>query len=126
MKRILLLSAAVLSALLVFSCGKKEAAAPAAGVDNETIRTIMSRKSVRSFTGDKLSEEQAFEKFQSWFPEYRRNKELEKLKKDKDYQKQGDPDAGTIRARWEYLKKAGKEKPLIWFFRCHPAQMPQP
>lgn len=57
---------------------------------------------------DKLSEEQAFEKFQSWFPEYRRNKELEKLKKDKDYQKQGDPDAGTIRARWEYLKKASE------------------
>lgn len=50
MKRILLLSAAVLSALLVSSCGKKEAAAPSAGVDNETIRTIMSRKSVRSFT----------------------------------------------------------------------------
>lgn len=44
MKRILLLSAAVLSALLVSSCGKKEAAAPSAGVDNETIRTIMSRK----------------------------------------------------------------------------------
>ena len=57
---------------------------------------------------DKLSEEQAFEKFQIWFPEYRRNKELEKLKKDKDYQKQGDPDAGTIRARWEYLKKASE------------------
>ncbi|MBR0223526.1 MAG: nitroreductase family protein [Bacteroidales bacterium] len=50
MKRILLLSAAVLSALIVSSCGKKEAAAPSTGVDNETIRTIMSRKSVRSFT----------------------------------------------------------------------------
>ena len=57
---------------------------------------------------DKLSEEEAFEKFKAWFPEYRRNKELEKLKKDKDYQKQGDPDAGTIRARWAYLKKASE------------------
>lgn len=57
MKRILLLSAAVLSALLVSSCGKKEAAAPAAGVDNETIRTIMSRKSVRSFTDQPIPAE---------------------------------------------------------------------
>ena len=57
MKRILLLSAAVLSALLVFSCGKKEAAAPSAGVDNETIRTIMSRKSVRSFTDQPIPAE---------------------------------------------------------------------
>lgn len=57
---------------------------------------------------DKLSEEEAFEKFSVWFPEYRRNKELEKLKKDKDYQKQGDPDAGTIRSRWAYLKKASE------------------
>ena len=57
---------------------------------------------------DKLSEEEAFEKFKAWFPEYRRNKELEKLKKDKDYQKQGDPDAGTIRSRWAYLKKASE------------------
>ena len=57
---------------------------------------------------DKLSEEEAFEKFRVWFPEYRRNKELEKLKKDKDYQKQGDPDAGTIRSRWAYLKKASE------------------
>ena len=57
MKRIFLLSAAVLSALLVFSCGKKEAAAPSAGVDNETIRTIMSRKSVRSFTDQPIPAE---------------------------------------------------------------------
>lgn len=57
MKRILLLSATVLSALLVSSCGKKEAAAPAAGVDNETIRTIMSRKSVRSFTDQPIPAE---------------------------------------------------------------------
>ncbi len=57
MKRILLLSAAVLSALLVSSCGKKEAAAPSAGVDNETIRTIMSRKSVRSFTDQPIPTE---------------------------------------------------------------------
>ena len=57
MKRILLLSAAVLSALLVSSCGKKEAAAPSAGVDNETIRTIMSRKSVRSFTDQPIPAE---------------------------------------------------------------------
>jgi len=26
--------------------------------------------------------------------------------------------------RWVYLKKAGKEKPLIWFFQCRQAQMP--
>ena len=57
MKRILLLSAAVLSALLVSSCGKKEAAAPSAGVDNETIRTIMRRKSVRSFTDQPIPAE---------------------------------------------------------------------
>lgn len=57
MKRILLLSAAVLSALLVSSCGKKETAAPSAGVDNETIRTIMSRKSVRSFTDQPIPAE---------------------------------------------------------------------
>ncbi|MBQ2598669.1 MAG: nitroreductase family protein [Bacteroidales bacterium] len=57
MKRILLLSAAVLSAILVSSCGKKEAAAPSAGVDNETIRTIMSRKSVRSFTDQPIPAE---------------------------------------------------------------------
>lgn len=57
MKRILFLSAAVLSALLVSSCGKKEAAAPSAGVDNETIRTIMSRKSVRSFTDQPIPAE---------------------------------------------------------------------
>ena len=57
MKRILLLSATVLSALLVSSCGKKEAAAPSAGVDNETIRTIMSRKSVRSFTDQPITAE---------------------------------------------------------------------
>lgn len=57
MKRILLLSAAVLSAILVSSCGKKEAAAPSAGVDNETIRTIMSRKSVRSFTDQPIPTE---------------------------------------------------------------------
>lgn len=57
MKRILLLSATVLSALLVSSCGKKEAAAPSAGVDNETIRTIMSRKSVRSFTDQPIPAE---------------------------------------------------------------------
>lgn len=57
MKKILLLSAAVLSALLVSSCGKKEAAAPSTGVDNETIRTIMSRKSVRSFTDQPIPAE---------------------------------------------------------------------
>ena len=57
---------------------------------------------------DKLSEDQAFERFQSWFPEYRRNKDLEKLKKDKNYQAGGDPDAGTIRARWNYLQKASE------------------
>ena len=57
MKRILLLSAAVLSALLVSSCGKKEAAAPSAGVDNEPIRTILSRKSVRSFTDQPIPAE---------------------------------------------------------------------
>lgn len=52
MKKILFFSAAsVLSAaLLVSACGNKEAALPSAGVDNETIRTIMNRKSVRSFT----------------------------------------------------------------------------
>ncbi len=57
---------------------------------------------------DRLSEEQAFEKFSAWFSEYRRNKDLEMLKKDKEYQVKGDPDAGTIRARWAYLQKASE------------------
>lgn len=57
MKRILFFSAALLVALLVSSCGKKEGAQTAAGVDNETIRTIMSRKSVRSFTDQPIPAE---------------------------------------------------------------------
>lgn len=57
MKRIYLLSGALLAALIVSSCGKKEAAQPTAGVDNETIRTIMSRKSVRSFTDQPIPAE---------------------------------------------------------------------
>ena len=57
---------------------------------------------------DKLSEEKAFEKFRDWFPEYRRNKDLELLKKDKNYQPKGDPDAGTVRSRWTYLNKAAE------------------
>ena len=50
MKQLLLTIATVLATLIVSSCGNKEVAKPTAGVDNETIRTIMSRKSVRSFT----------------------------------------------------------------------------
>lgn len=57
MKRILFFSAALLAALLVSSCGKKECAQTTAGVDNETIRTIMSRKSVRSFTDQPIPAE---------------------------------------------------------------------
>lgn len=50
MKSILFLSAAVFSALIVSSCGSKEAPVKDQGVDNATIRTIMNRKSVRAFT----------------------------------------------------------------------------
>ena len=50
MKQLLLTIATVLATLMISSCGNKEVAKPTAGVDNETIRTIMSRKSVRSFT----------------------------------------------------------------------------
>lgn len=50
MKHLLLTIATVLATLIISSCGNKEITQPVAGVDNETIRTIMSRKSVRSFT----------------------------------------------------------------------------
>ena len=50
MKHLLLTIATVLATLMISSCGNKEVAKPTAGVDYETIRTIMSRKSVRSFT----------------------------------------------------------------------------
>ena len=57
MKRILLLTAVLLTAMTVLSCGKKEVAATSADIDNETIRTIMSRKSVRSFTDQAIPDE---------------------------------------------------------------------
>ena len=57
---------------------------------------------------EKLPEEQQYEKFKAWFVEYRRNKDLEMLKKDKDYQAKGDPTPGMIRDRWAYLKKASE------------------
>ena len=51
MKRILLVLAMIIA---VAACGNSETPAPVKGA----IETIMSRKSVRSFTGDKLSEDQ--------------------------------------------------------------------
>ena len=50
MKQTILLSAAVLIALVAVSCGSRETAPASTCVDNPTIKTIMQRKSVRSFT----------------------------------------------------------------------------
>ena len=44
-------------ALAVVSCGKQETATLNAGADNETIRTIMNRKSVRAFTDQPIPSE---------------------------------------------------------------------
>ena len=42
-------------AMLLSGCGKQEGAKPSvSGVDNETIRTIMQRKSVRAFTDEPI------------------------------------------------------------------------
>ncbi|MBR0499623.1 MAG: nitroreductase family protein [Bacteroidales bacterium] len=57
MKKSLLLSAALLTALALSSCGSGEKTAPSTGVDNETIRTIMNRKSVRAFTDQAIPAE---------------------------------------------------------------------
>ena len=48
MKKTFLLCAALLTALTVCSCKCEEKAAKTTGVDNETIQTIMSRKSLVS------------------------------------------------------------------------------
>ena len=57
MKRILLISAALLTALTISSCKCEEKAEKTTGIDNETIQTIMSRKSVRSFTDQPIPAE---------------------------------------------------------------------
>ena len=57
MKKTFLLCAALLTALTVCSCKCEEKAAKTTGVDNETIQTIMSRKSVRSFTDQAIPAE---------------------------------------------------------------------
>ena len=56
MKKNLLLSAVLVSALLVSACGKGEET-KCAGVDNETIQTILQRKSVRAFTDQAIPAE---------------------------------------------------------------------
>ena len=57
MKKSLLFCAAWLTALTISSCKCEEKAAKTTGVDNETIQTIMSRKSVRSFTDQAIPAE---------------------------------------------------------------------
>lgn len=57
MKRILLISAALLTALTISSCKCEEKTEKTMGIDNETIQTIMSRKSVRSFTDQPIPAE---------------------------------------------------------------------
>ena len=57
MKKTILLSAAVLIALVAVSCGSRETATASTGVDNETIKTILQRKSVRSFTDQPIPAE---------------------------------------------------------------------
>ena len=54
MKKSLLFCAAWLTALTISSCKCEEKAAKTTGVDNETIRTIMQRKSVRAFTDEPI------------------------------------------------------------------------
>lgn len=50
MKRVLLIAAALLITLLLVYFNSDKKTEKSTGIDNETIRTIMSRKSVRSFT----------------------------------------------------------------------------
>ena len=57
MKKTILLSAAVLIALVAVSCGSRETAPASTGVDTETIKTILQRKSVRSFTDQPIPAE---------------------------------------------------------------------
>ena len=57
MKKILLLYAALLTALMISSCKSEEKTEKTTGVDNETIQTIMNRKSVRSFTDQAIPAE---------------------------------------------------------------------
>ena len=57
MKKFYLLGAVVVTALMLSSCGSKEAAVEDRGVDNATIRTIMNRKSVRAFTDEAIPAE---------------------------------------------------------------------
>ena len=57
MKKILLLYAALLTALMISSCKSEEKTEKTTGIDNETIQTIMNRKSVRSFTDQAIPAE---------------------------------------------------------------------
>jgi len=57
MNRLLLPCAALFVALFMSSCSGNEKTAPSTGVDNETIRTIMNRKSVRAFTDQAIPAE---------------------------------------------------------------------
>ena len=57
MKKNLLICAALLTALTVSSCKCEEKTAKTTGIDNETIQTIISRKSVRSFTDQAIPAE---------------------------------------------------------------------
>ena len=57
MKKFYLLGVVIVTALMLSSCGSKEAAVEDRGVDNATIRTIMNRKSVRAFTDQAIPAE---------------------------------------------------------------------
>ena len=57
---------------------------------------------------DRLSEDEAYEKFGVWLKEEREKIDKEKAKEDKNYQPLGAPDEETVRKRWEYLKKASE------------------
>ena len=57
MKRVLLIAAALLITLMLVYFNSDNKTEKSTGIDNETIRTIMSRKSVRSFTDQAIPAE---------------------------------------------------------------------
>ena len=57
MQKIMIMGVELLVALCLVSCGKGTEANPSSGVDNETIQTIMQRKSVRAVTDQAIPAE---------------------------------------------------------------------